>query len=257
MTGKARNVQVYLSPHLDDAALSCGGRIWQQARERGAVKVITVFAGAPDSEQPLSPFAGQLHTRWGTPTDALEVRRREDRDAVGYLGAAAVHWPYRDCIYRRTMEGHFAYPDEEALWGSIDPADMSLIRILRDRIATLALESSARFYVGLAAGGHVDHRIVRSAAEESGVCLTFYEDFPYAEHAESLTTALGGGAWCAQTVPLSDDALERKIAAIARYRTQVSTFWGSLGEMAESVRAYAEQVGGGTPAERYWSVSSA
>ena len=257
MIDVARTVQIYLSPHLDDAALSCGGRIWQQTRDGASVKVITVFAGVPDSEGSLSPFAQQLHTRWGAAPDVVKARRREDREALGLLGAEAFHWRYRDCIYRRTEEGRFAYPGEDTLWGPIDPADAGLIDRLRDRIGALLPGVSGRLYVPLAVGRHVDHRIVRTAAEESGVSLTYYEDFPYAEDAESVTTAMEDDAWRAETVPLSEAALEAKIEAIACYRTQMSTFWESPGEMAESVRAYVERLGAGSPAERYWSVSSA
>jgi hypothetical protein len=181
----------------------------------------------------------------------------EDRQAHEVIGAQAVHWRYPDCIYRRTAEGHSAYPDEEALWGPIDAADASLIRRLRDRIGALSLESSGRLFVPLAVGGHVDHRIVRMAAERCGVVLTYYEDFPYAQDAKSVTNAMGGKAWHPETVRLSDAALSAKIAAITRYSTQVSTFWESPEQMAQSVRAYAERLGAGSPAERYWTISSA
>jgi len=257
MIDRARGVQIYLSPHLDDAVLSCGGRIWRQTQDGVSVQVITVFAGAPGPNQPLSSFAQELHARWTTPADAVSTRQVEDRRALDVLGAQAVHWRYEDCIYRRTTEGHFAYPDEEALWGPIQPADERLVRELRDRIAALALGPFGGLYVPLAAGGHVDHRIVRRAAEESGLSLTFYEDFPYAQDAESVKTAMDGDTWQVEKVRLSDAALRARIAAIACYRTQVSTFWDSPEQMAESVRAYADRLGAGSPFERYWSVSSA
>jgi hypothetical protein len=47
-----------------------------------------------------------------------------------------------------------------------------------------------------------------------------------------------------------------KIEAIACYRSQLSTFWASVEEMAAMVRAYAEKVGDGRPAERCWRPSS-
>ena len=257
MLGRGHNVQIYLSPHLDDVALSCGGRVWQQAQGGTFVRVITVFAGAPDPDQRLSPFAQELHARWGTPVDAVRTRRTEDSEALGILGAQAVHWRFQDCVYRRSAQGHFPYPDEEALWGPIDPADGSLVRQLRDRIGGLCLGSSGHLYVPLAVGGHVDHRIVRRAAEQSGARLTYYEDFPYAEDAESVTTAIGNRAWNPEVVTLSEEALRTKVAALARYRSQVSTFWQGSEEMAASVRGYAERLGGEAPAERYWRVRPA
>lgn len=257
MLARGHNVQIYLSPHLDDVALSCGGRVWQQAQGGTLVRVITVFAGAPHPDQQLSPFAQELHARWGTPVDAVRTRRMEDLEALGILGAHAVHWHFQDCVYRRSAEGRFAYPDEEALWGPIDPADGSLVRHLRDRIGGLCLESSGHLYVPLAVGGHVDHRVLRRAAEQSGARLTYYEDFPYAEDAESVTTAIGDRALNPEVVSLSEEALRAKVAAVARYGSQVSTFWQDPEEMAASVLGYAERLGGGAPVERYWRVRRA
>ncbi|MGH2521295.1 MAG: PIG-L deacetylase family protein, partial [Anaerolineales bacterium] len=51
---------LYLSPHFDDAALSCGGTIHQQTRQGERAVVVTVCAG--DSPPgPLSAFAQTLH----------------------------------------------------------------------------------------------------------------------------------------------------------------------------------------------------
>ena len=100
---------IYLSPHLDDAVLSCGGRIWQQARAGGRVLVVTVFASPPAPGAPLSPFARSLHARWGHPAGAVARRQEEDRAAVAILGAQAVHWPYADCIYRQAPGGRFLF----------------------------------------------------------------------------------------------------------------------------------------------------
>ena len=53
---------VYLSPHLDDAVLSCGGMIHRQAQAGERVVVVTVCAGDPPPG-PLSDFARSLHER--------------------------------------------------------------------------------------------------------------------------------------------------------------------------------------------------
>ncbi len=255
---------VYLSPHLDDAVLSCGGRIWQQARAGGEhVAVVTVFARAPEPGTSLSPYAQELHARWGRPVEAVKERQKENQEALNLLGAEAVDWPSRDCIYRRTPEGDYAYASEEALWGRIHPAEVDLIRQLVDRIRALPLMSGRRshpgaaLYAPLGVGGHVDHRIVRRAAEGSGYALSYYEDFPYAEESEDgkasgWLASLVEGGWEDELVILSREALEAKIAAIARYRSQISTFWADQADMAASVRAFAERIGAGIPAERYW-----
>jgi LmbE family N-acetylglucosaminyl deacetylase len=145
-----------------------------------------------------------------------------------------------------------------------------------------------RVYAPLAAGGHIDHRLVRQAAEdwwasridqgaiswghsaenapETGVqsaskdfssklkSLIYYEDYPYTEQAERLVTVLGDGHWWrAERIPLDEPSMAAKIAAVGRYRSQISTFFQGLDEMAERLRAYARRAGSGEEsAERYW-----
>ena len=245
---------VYLSPHLDDVVLSCGGTIWQQVQAGKRVLVVTIFAGIPDPGRPLSPFARQLHARWGHPIDAATKRRAEDVQALALLGAQAYHWPYTDCIYRRTSAGRFPYASEKALWGEVHPEEKDLIAELAARLATLSRKVDVtEIYAPLGVGYHVDHQIVRQAAEASGHEVAFYEDFPYATDPQAVRAALAQRREQARLVPLSEDALKMKIAAIACYRSQISTFWTDETEMAASVRTFANQTGEGKPAERYWS----
>jgi LmbE family N-acetylglucosaminyl deacetylase len=243
---------VYLSPHLDDAVLSCGGRIWQQAQERARVLVVTIFGGAPAPDAPLSPFAQNLHARWGHPADAAGRRQEEDRAALALLGADPLHWAYIDCIYRQTPDGRFPYDSEESLWETVHPAEGSLVVELASRIAALLLEHDGTLYTPLGVGHHIDHQIVRRAAEACGRALTYYEDYPYAEDTCAVQAALCEGQWQAERVLLSEEAFTAKTDAIARYRSQISTFWAGADEMAASVRAYAERIGEGEPADQYW-----
>jgi LmbE family N-acetylglucosaminyl deacetylase len=255
MVGTGRSTHVYLSPHLDDVVLSCGGRIWQQARAGERVLVVTVFAGAPQADARLSSYARGLHARWGQSDQAVPKRQQEDLQALALLGAEPLHWHYPDCIYRRAPSGDFPYASDEALWGKIHPSEADLIRELAQRIRALPTLPGATPYVPLAAGRHVDHRIVRQAAERAEGLPTYYEDFPYAEDRGAVGAALADGEWKSELLPLSQDALEGKIAAIACYRSQISSFWGSTADMAVAVRTFAERTGVGRPAERYWRSS--
>lgn len=241
----------YLSPHLDDAVLSCGGRIAAQARAGERVRMVTVFAGDPPGL--LSPFARELHERWGLGNDSPAGRRAEDRAALALLGATPLHWELPDCIYRTAPDGAFLYPDLAALWGPQHPADEPLAEALARRIA--ALPETNVLWVPLGAGGHVDHRLVRQAAEASGRPLRYYEEYPYAEIPQAVETALGEGPWEPLLTFLDEEALAAKVAAVACYRSQISTFWASVDEMAALVRAYALRVGQGRPAERAWRVT--
>ncbi len=249
----ARNCQtpdwIYLSPHLDDAVFSCGGRIALQARMGVSVWVVTVFAGSPDG--PLSDFALLLQTGWGlAERDAPAARREEDREALALLGATPVHGDFHDCIYRRSPDGHFLYPDWASLWGPIAPEEAALTEALAQRLG--ALPSSAVWVVPLGAGRHVDHRHLRQAAEMTGRACLYYEDYPYADDEEAVRSALGEGKWDAEVIFLDEAVLEAKTAAALCYRSQISSFWADEADLVDRFRAYAQRIGGGRPAERYW-----
>jgi len=250
---------VYLSPHLDDAVLSCGGRIWRQVQAGGRVLVVTAFSESPPPGARLSSFARELHTRWESQVEArgainehVATRRTEDLAALAYLGAEAAHWPYPDCIYRRSLDGRFLYPGEEALWGDVHPGDRGLIGELIGHLAVVPVAQGGEVYAPLEVSHHVDHQILRRAAEASGQTLTYYEDFPYAESPQAIQAALAETRGESEIVPLPEEALVAKINAIACYRSQVATFWADADHMAAQVRAFARRTGDGQPAERYW-----
>jgi LmbE family N-acetylglucosaminyl deacetylase len=247
---------IYLSPHLDDAVLSCGGSIYQQARRGESVAVITVFAASPPPGEPLSPFARSLHDRWRDSAPGAEFadppakRRAEDRRALAALDEHidVIHHTLPDCIYRRDpATGAALYTTEAALFSPVHPADPALAALSR----LPEFPPGAVLYAPVGAGGHVDHRLLREAAlacDASSAGIRFYEDYPYAAEPGAVEAALGGAGWEPVVVPLDADALAARIAAIAEYRSQISTFWPDRDAMAAAIRAHARAVGG----ERFW-----
>jgi LmbE family N-acetylglucosaminyl deacetylase len=167
------------------------------------------------------------------------------------LGAEGVYWPYVDCIYRRAPDGRFLCASEQALFGEVHLAEGALIAELAGRLRALAQEQRGTIYAPLAVGHHVDHQIVRRAVQGlAGVVC--YEDYPYAAKPGALEMALEGKQWQAESVALSQEALEAKIAAIACYGSQLTSLdWADAVEMAAAVRAFAWCVGWDRPAERY------
>lgn len=250
---------IYLSPHLDDAVLSCGGTIYRQTQAGEAVLVVNVCAGIPDYRD-LSPFAREKHALWGDPEDAVAARRTEDREALTYLGARVTYWDYLDAIYR-TVEGEALYPSEAAVFGDVHPAEAELLqRLVEDIAALLEAHPRATLYVPLAIGHHVDHQLTRNAVlrlTAGGQRIRFYEDFPYVwwepEELQQVLQELEAiGDWDAEVFPID---VEAKITAIACYRTQIEDLFGTPEAMAEGVRQYARDVASGEGyAERFWRV---
>lgn len=251
---------LYLSPHLDDAALSCGGLIHQQIRMGLSVAVLTIFAGSPRCDV-RSPFAGVLETRWGAEGDAIAVRREEDCNALAVLGAEPIHWPYEDAIYRlHRRTGQPVYPDRDAIFGDVHRFDPVKVRDLASAIRAFWKDAGRpRLYAMLAAGHHVDHQIAQRAAvrlvQRDGLDVVWYEDYPYAEDQEAVRQAVDGlsaGRLRPQIVSLAGEDMAAKCDAIACYRSQIRIFWQDEEDMRRHVREHATRVGGGSPAEQYW-----
>lgn len=246
-------LDVYLSPHFDDAVLSCGGAI-ARASDAGADSlVMTTFGGAmPDGFVPGS-LVRSLHARSGVLTNLVAERRREDEVALRLLGASGTFLDYPVASYRVLPDGRA--PDSRALWRDLNPDDERLVwAILADVAPRIAAEATIHAPIGL--GGHVDHRIVRrvgQALADQGRRVVWYEDLPYAARSSRRVLADTTANLSPVLRLLSSDQLARKVRAVAAYSTQVRLIWGWQFLMAWELRRYARRVGGGTPAEREWT----
>jgi len=234
---------VYLSPHFDDVALSCGGLVWQQAQAGQRVTVWTLCAGAVP-QGPLSEFAQSLHARWGTEEDSAPAQRAaEDIASCQQMGAGWQHFDVPDCIYRQGPDGEFLYASEAALNGDLHPGEARLIQQLARQLAD-RLPKRARLVCPLAVGSHVDHQLVRAAAERLKRRLWYYADYPYVlKHAESLEQMAQQG-WLGRVMPISSAGLAAWQAAIAAHASQISSFWPDLDAMRAAMAQYCAQNGG-------------
>jgi len=165
---------VILSPHLDDAVLSC----WHVLTGPGHVTVINVFAGVPASlDRPA------WWDRYTGATDSGErVRERidEDRTALALAGRTAINLDLLDQQYRAADQ---------------------LVAPLAVQLEPL-LGPGARIYAPAAFAEHTDHALVRRAALElwtAGFAVSLYAELPHA-------TAHGWPAWVTgKRVPATKD----------------------------------------------------
>jgi LmbE family N-acetylglucosaminyl deacetylase len=231
---------IYLSPHLDDVALSCAGLIWEQTQAGQPVSVWTICAGDPPPG-PLSSFAETLHARWKTGPTAASQRRAEDARACALIGAAYRHFSVPDCIYRDP--GAPRYNREEDLFGLIHPDDSALGDSL-SRSLSEALPAGTQLVCPLALGSHVDHRLTRLAAEALGLPLFYYADYPYLQKEGPYFEALHQEGWDSQFFPVSAAALEAWVASILAYDSQISTFWESPQTLRGELSAYYRKESG-------------
>jgi LmbE family N-acetylglucosaminyl deacetylase len=235
-------VWVLLSAHLDDAVFSCGGWMAQRASAGDEVRVITVCAGDPPPG-PLSPFAEQLHARWGTAVAPASIRRTEDRIATGRLGALPRHLDLADAIYRKAGDGTHLYADERAIFGALHPEEQRLVEHLGSLLSQ-SCDSSCRIISPLAIGGHVDHRLTRLAAERLDGPLWYYYDLPYASRGGGLPDGLALPPGELTLLPLAAEEIEAWASAAAEYRSQISSFWTDPDQLLKELIEQHDRWGG-------------
>ncbi len=243
---------IYLAPHLDDVALSCGAHIFQRTAAGQRILVVTVMAGSPaqTGASVQSGYIDSLHERWRLAGDAAAQRRAEDRAACAILGAEHLHLAVPDCIYRFDPQtGAPLYTSDADIFGDVHPTEQRLEEEIADLLRQLP--PAAQVVAPLGVGHHVDHLLVRAAAERAWPAgLAYYEDYPYAAQRGALRRVLGDDlrAWRPDVQEITPAGLEAKCAAIWAFASQMSTFFADRAAMEAQVRGYIEQVGG----ERLW-----
>ena len=158
---------IVFSPHLDDAALGCSDHILAWKKLGLQVRVVTIFTK-------LS-FPSKSPTQ-GSPSD-LELKRwSEDKQAMNLLGVSWNHLSFADWTFRRNYEKPCYICGRPKRCAS----NVSILGALQKAITPFAKRGS--FVVPLGIGGHIDHLLVREAAENRTELseLCYYVDYPYA-----------------------------------------------------------------------------
>ena len=238
---------IYLSPHFDDAVLSCGGQMFLRARAGQAVLVVTVM-GAPPPADPASAFARELHRMWDAAGHPAALRRQEDAAACALLGVDLTACDFTDAIYRQAAGVAALYPSRESITGPLHPADGALLYALAERLRSLPPADFIAAPLGV--GGHVDHRLVCAAAEQAfGGTMAFYEDFPYAKRWRALAGFFRPRRrWCQETIALTPEAIAARCDAIERYASQRGSLFRDRADIDRMVGRYVRRRGG----ERIW-----
>jgi LmbE family N-acetylglucosaminyl deacetylase len=233
-----------LSPHPDDAMLSCGGLLARRRDEGTApATIITVFDGDPP-ESRSSALA-----RFAEPA----LRRAEDVEAARAAGCARHSLGWADAIDRRSADGRRLYPKPASIFGPIAREDRGLVEALAAELALL-LEPTATLLCPMSAGGHIDHRVAAGAGFHmlaAGGSVAFYEDAPYIyvdagprlprETPSSALERLGARTQASAEIELDADA---KSALVAHYHSQIGPLFGSLEGYREELVGGPCRVGG-------------
>ena len=234
-----------LSPHLDDAAFSCGGTMALLADAGWHVCMATAFTRTVPDPAGFA-LACQLDKGLAPEVDYMALRRAEDRVAADVLGVADLRW------LDLPEAPHRGYDSAPALFGPVRDGD----EVWRElALAVSGLVESLRPALILAPQGlgeHVDHRqMIRAvlAAVADGP-LAFYRDTPYAIRNPEALQNVTLPAMMETRVPIAV-GLGRKVEAACAYSSQVGFQFGGAAAAGEALRRFAAREGDGPPAERF------
>jgi LmbE family N-acetylglucosaminyl deacetylase/O-antigen/teichoic acid export membrane protein len=230
---EAGATDIFLSPHLDDAVLSCGAGIARLTSSGRDVLIVTVYTG--DSTPWPEPTEATRRC-WALDAAPFVERRLEDASAVAVLGARLMHLGFTDALYRADSAGVPLYP-LHVIGGVAAGDEDRLLPALRKALSALLAETPhRRVFCPAGVGGHVDHTLVRRAAE--AVCddaeLVLYEEYPYLSRHDSSGGGREGSLWVLTPTPTE---IDQRIAATAQYRSQLRKLFPSPYERYAEIAA--------------------
>lgn len=249
---------IILSPHLDDAALSCGGLLDFLTERQTSCLVISIYCGNP---QAVKGKDGSLRTLQRKGHVNPRLRRQEDIAAMHAARADFVHLSFSDGIYRRSpLTNNFIYRHARERWLAPRVDDLGHVEELYLTLRRLCLGLGHILLVSpMGIGQHVDHSIVARVAirlAEHGVSLLYYEDFPYVIDREVGSGAednpllalerLGREPVGRMVLPVS---VQAKTDLIGHYRSQIPALFENQEGLTAALQSHQHK---GVPCEYYW-----
>ena len=199
-----------VSPHLDDAALSCWSVLARPGSPGGSITVLDVCAGLP-----ASGVLGEWDARSGATSsrERVEERRAEELSALAGTGALIVLLELLD-------------------W-QFGPVGEEVAAVLAPHLA-----GAGWVYAPAGIGGHRDHLRVRDAVLALHPEAILYADLPYALR-HGFEPPLPG--YEPEERLLGAEEAAAKVAALGHYATQLPLLEQDYGPVLDP-RALAREV---------------
>ncbi len=164
------------------------------------------------------------------------MRQLEDHNAAGVVGATAHHFTIPDCIYRRSNRGELLYTED--VFVALHPDESNLDKKITADLSYGLLPDDV-IVSPLAVGGHLDHVLTRTAAEQLGRSIHYYADIPYLlNHPEALEPTTTG--MTATLFPVSKEGLHWWKEGVAAYSSQILMLFETEEKMREIIYGYWE-----------------
>ncbi len=245
-----------LSPHLDDAAFSCGGTLARLVRMGWEVTVATVFTRSVPSPTGFA-LACQLDKGLAAEVDYMALRRDEDATACAALGVRPLWLDFAEAPHR-------GYADAPALFAA-PRADDDTLAPLCGALDDLVHAAPDLILAPQAIGGHVDHVLValalRLVLPAEAPPVLWWTDFPYAMRPGTHPAQPFAEEMAAlPEKSVTGDAAAR-LAACSAYVTQLGFQFGGSAGLAEALRTAGPverlRERGQAPLSGFWEVTTA
>ena len=222
---------LFLSPHLDDVAFSCGAALRRFVDDGFDVELVTVFTASVANP---TGFALKCQTDKGLAPDVdyMKLRRAEDEKFCSILGVSKARYldfveaPHRG--YNSAPELFAGAKDGDEIWKS-----------LVDEFNQWPEPDVIFAPQGL--GNHIDHlQVIRAVCERGWAPITrWYRDTPYAiREPDARPSELSPRGFVDESVAFDEAVLELKIRGCCAYQSQIGFQFGGPNEVARKLRAF-------------------
>ena len=215
---------IIVSPHFDDAILSCGGRMCSEEWRNSEISIVNVFSEifvekemlsdviikyvAEDMAIPEYKVNLKICAKW------IEERKKEESSATHVLGVNSFNLGYMDAIFR-ISDDKFVYDTEKKLFlGQV--RENILLEQLINQFTDICKDYS-RCYFPAGIGNHPDHILLHWVGKKiqcNHSRISFYCEIPYGMDKKVVE----GNKYEINV----EDSYKRKVRAVSEYKTQLN-----------------------------------
>lgn len=220
---------LFISPHLDDVAFSCGGTLVKLAGENWRTILVTIFTKSVVNPTSFA-LACQTDKGLSAEVDYMKLRRAEDINFSRIANAAELfHLDFAEAPHR----GYNSAPE---LFAGIKSGD----EIWRDVGGELNRFQADRIFAPQGIGNHVDHlQTIKAVLSLNRKTQVFwYRDTPYAiRNPKAAPTDLLPKNLI-ETASDVSQTIEQKIAGCAVYTTQINFQFGGAEKLKVDLQGF-------------------
>lgn len=171
-----------LSPHLDDAVLSCADYCLKKKQEKFEIFVVSIFTKFNQSNYLSSDAISYMHSSGANKPEQFEKnRKKEDQKAMNFLSFSYTYLNFVDAGFRTNGNKPTYKTYKQLFSGQIAKTDLKLITKIKSKIKNFN-KNYEEVLIPYGIGNHADHIITRKTAELvfDEKKIKYYLDQPYA-----------------------------------------------------------------------------